>query len=83
MFLVSVLKSTPNDSNIRDHLQLDIIVVLQVVYNAKTLAKLVEEKEKCLNKIEYLQKRRTTNQLSTQPTIRASGTALGKMNLVV
>ena len=67
-----------------NELRLDIdIVVLQVVYNAKSLAKLVEEKEKCLNKIEYLQKRRASNQLCTQPTIRASGTTLGKMNLVV
>jgi hypothetical protein len=67
-----------------NELRLDInIVVLQVVYNAKSLAKLVKEKEKCLNKIEYLQKRRATNQLSKQPTIRASGTTLGKMDLVV
>lgn len=46
------------------------IRTLQVVYNANHLSKLVEKKEKCLNKIEYLQKQQATRQNSKRTTTR-------------
>ena len=45
---------------------------LQVVYNANHLSKIVEKKEKCLNKIEYLQKQQATRQSSKRSTTRVS-----------
>jgi hypothetical protein len=48
------------------------IRTLQVVYNANHLSKLVEKKEKCLNKIEYLQKQQATRQNSKRTATRVS-----------
>jgi len=44
----------------------------QVVYDANYLSLLVEEKEKCLNKIDYLQKQQAANQTSKRPTTRVT-----------
>lgn len=46
--------------------------VLQVVYDANHLSKLVEKKEKCVNKIEYLHKQQTTSLNSKRSTTRVS-----------
>lgn len=45
---------------------------MQVVYDANYLSLLIEEKEKCLNKIEYLQNQQAANHSSKRPTTRVT-----------
>lgn len=49
---------------------------LQVVYDANYLSLLVEDKEKCLDTIEYLQKQQGGSQSSQCPTTRVTSSTI-------